>query len=165
MVSLESVCRQNAVTYVREEVDVFILYLLEALTVVATGVYAIRSMLSEDRETVYAEREYLANQLHSERARCSELVNQVEASREKLFEHNCKIFDLIQFNKPPTEEECAEEEDIEEYLGRRCRPHEEDEVAPEEDYVERKDIREKKIIHQTQKIYEGDGQAPGNSYE
>lgn len=104
----------------------FILYLLEALTVVATGVYAIRSMLSEDRETVYAEREYLANQLHSERARCSELVNQVETSREKLFEHNCKIFDLIQFSKPPTEEEYGEEEDIEESLGRRCRPHEED---------------------------------------
>lgn len=93
----------------------FILYLLEALTVVATGVYAIRSMLSEDRETVYAEREYLANQLHSERARCSELVNQVETSREKLFEHNCKIFDLIQFSKPPTEEEPEDEEFDEEY--------------------------------------------------
>lgn len=90
----------------------FILYLLEALTVVATGVYAVRSMLSEDRESIAAEREYLANQLHSERARTSELVNQVEETRAKLFEHNCKIFDLIQFNKPPTEEE-AEEADYE----------------------------------------------------
>lgn len=111
----------------------FILYLLEALTVVATGVYAIRSMLSEDRETVYAEREYLANQLHSERARTSELVNQVETSREKLFEHNCKIFDLIKFSNPPKEE--SEEGEFDE------------EAEFEEDYVERKGIREKKIYH------------------
>jgi len=87
----------------------FILYLLEALTVMATGVYAVRSMLSEDRETVYAEREYLANQLHSERARTSELVNQVEESRAKLFEHNCKIFDLIKFSKSGDEAPCEDD--------------------------------------------------------
>lgn len=123
----------------------FILYLLEALTVVATGVYAVRSMLAEDRETVYVEREYLASQLAAERQRTSELIGMVEDSRSKLFEHNCKIFDLIQFSKPPkeeTEEETAYEE--------------------QEDYVERKGIREKVIRHYTQSE---SGQATGNSYE
>lgn len=127
----------------------FILYLLEALTVVATGVYAVRSMLSEDRETIYVEREYLASQLAAERQRTSELIGMVEDSRGKLFEHNCKIFDLIQFSKPPTEEEEPEEDEFE------------DEPEFEEDYIERKGVREKKIIHQTQ----ADHVQPGSRYE
>lgn len=106
-----------------KRVVMFILYLLEALTVVATGVYAVRSMLSEDRESIAAEREYLANQLHSERARTSELVNQVEETRAKLFEHNCKIFDLIQFNKPSDEDSDEEEETDDNYVDDRLRNH------------------------------------------
>lgn len=127
----------------------FILYLLEALTVVATGVYAVRSMLAEDRDTLYTEREYLASQLAAERQRTSELIGMVEDSRSKLFEHNCKIFDLIQFSKSPTEEpEDGEEEEAE--------------YEEQEDYVERKGIREKVIRHYTQSE---SGQATGNSYE